>query len=519
MTLHMKMAATVSTLAGALLLLPAFASAAPTPLVIPAFTGVSALPGPLATPATPAASMGLLTTSPDVAVAGTKFTVTGSGLPANKPVTLTWGTSNVTWVVEARPDSVDYLGRKADKLTVVLAQTTTDAAGKFMVALKAPKDFGGIHDLYAVIDGVQVAKGGFLIARSATVSPKQGPIGTMLTVTYTGLGASLYEGGASLLYDNKYVGAMMANWTRGVAVAHIRASGPVGKHTIEAADAISFKYLNIQQSPIPWGTGFKMSFTVTKDNGRPKARIDWPAQVAPTLDAKTTLQLASVSAGSAVSAQLESTSGTVNSRVGITARGLTPNAPVSLEWSTVVGNRVNCTGTCWTFVSVPLGTATATADGSLSSKITVPDGLGGWHVVQVIQNGQTKTQVPYFVKRSVVGNGVSSLVLKEGQRFTVHLKGLGWTQLDNTIAVDYDNSYVGYGCGFNSQGDTVMNLIATGGPGTHLIDMYPLLYTQQPSYGNTPYGMIPVLTYEKDVPGLALGYALPAIRLAITIVK
>ena len=519
MNLHMKMAATVASLAGALLLLPALATAAPTPLVAPAFTGVSQLPGPLAPAAKPAASMGVLTTSPDVARAGTKFTITGTGLPANKTVTLTWGTANVTWVVDARPDSVDYLGRQADKLTVVIGQTTTDAAGKFVTALTAPTDFGGIHDMYAVIDGVQVAKGGFLIARSATVTPKQGPIGTMLTVTYTGLGSSLYEGGASLLYDNKYAGAMMANWTRGVAVAHIRASGPVGRHTIEAADAITFKYLNIQQSPIPWGTGFTMSFTVTKDNGRPKSRIDWPAQVAPTLDAKTTLQLASVSSGSTASAQLESTSGAVNSQVGITAHGLAPNAPVDLEWSTVVGNRVNCTGTCWAFVSVPLGTATATADGSLSSKIKVPDGLGGWHVVQVIQNGQMKTQVPYFVKRSIDGKGVSSLQLKEGQRFTVHLKGLGWTQLDNTIAVDYDNSYVGYGCGFNSQGDTVMNLVATGGPGTHLIDMYPLLYTQQPSYANTPYGMIPVLTYEKDAPGLALGYALPAIRLAITIVK
>jgi hypothetical protein len=515
----MKMVVSVASLAGALLLLPALAAAAPTPLIIPAFTGVSQLPGAIAPAATPAASMGLLTTSPDVAVAGTKFTIAGSGLPANKPVTLTWGTANVTWVVDARPDSVDYLGRQASKLAVVLAQTITDAAGKFMVALKAPKDFGGIHDLYAVVDGVQVAKGGFLIARSATVTPKQGPIGTMLTVTYTGLGSSLYEGGASLLYDNKFAGAMMANWTRGTAVAHIRASGPVGRHTIEAADAISFKYLNIQQSPIPWGIGFKLGFTVTQDNGRPKSRIDWPAQVAPTLDAKTTLQLASVSAGSTASAQLDSTSGAVSSRVGITVSGLVPNVPVDLEWSTVVGNRVNCTGTCWAFVSVPLGAATAAADGSLSSKITVPDGLGGWHVVQVIQNGQTKTQVPYYVKRSIFGNGVSSLRLKDGQRFTVHLKGLGWTQLDNTIAVDYDNSYVGYGCGFNSQGDTVMNLVATGGPGTHLIDMYPLLYTQQPSYANTPYGMIPVLTYEQDAPGLALGYALPAIRLAITIVK
>ena len=113
----------------------------------------------------------------------------------------------------------------------------------------------------------------------------------MITVTYNGLGSSLYEGGASLLYDNHYVGAMMANWTRGTAVAHIRATGPVGRHTIEVADAISFKYLNIQQSPIPWGTGEKFAFNVTKDNGRPKAQMDWPANVAPTLDAKTTLQL------------------------------------------------------------------------------------------------------------------------------------------------------------------------------------------------------------------------------------
>jgi hypothetical protein len=518
MNLHMKLAVTVASLAGASLLLPALAAAAPTPLTPPDFAGVSALPGPIAPAAKTAASMGVLTTSPDVAVAGTKYTITGTGLPANKAVTLTWGTANATWVVDARPDSVDYLGRKVDKVNVVIGQTTTDASGKFMFPVKAPKDFGGIHDISAVIDGVQVAKGGFLVARSASISPKSGPIGTMLTVTYIGLGSSLYEGGGSLLYDNKFTGALMANWTRGTATMHIRASGPVGKHTIEVADAISFKYLNIQQSPIPWGTGFKLSFTVTKDNGRPKPRIDWPTKVAPTLDAKTTLQLTGLGTTTS-SAQLESSSGAVNSKVGVTASGLTPNAAVDLEWSTVVGNRVNCTGTCWSFVSVPLGTPTASANGTLASKITIPDGLGGWHVVQVIQNGQLKTQVPYYVKRSIAGKGVSSLTLKAGQRFTVHLKGLGWTQLDNTIAVDYDNSYVGYGCGFNSQGDTVMNLVATGAPGTHLIDMYPLLYTQQPSYANTPYGMIPVLTYEKDVPGLALGYDLPAIRLAITVVK
>jgi len=518
MKTHTKLVAAVAALAGALLV-PAFATAAPVPLVIPALSGVAALPGPIALPFSTAATLTTLTTTPDTAPAGTKFTITGSGLPANKNVSIIWNTANVTWMVDARPDSVDYLGRSATKVNVVLGQGQTDAQGKLSVKLTAPRDFGGIHDIYAVVDGVQVAKGGFLVARTATISPKQGPIGTMITVTYNGLGSSLYEGGASLLYDNHYVGAMMANWTRGTAVAHIRATGPVGNHQIEVADAISFKYLNIQQSPIPWGTGKTFAFKVTVDNGRPKPRIDWPENVEPTLDAKTTLQLASAGTSSSATSSLSSATGVVNSKTTLTAGGLTPNAPVDMEWATVVGNRVNCSGTCWSFISVPLGNATAKADGSLSTPITVPDGLGGWHVVQLLQGGKIVTQVPYYVKRSIFGKGVSSLVLKEGQPFTVHLKGLGWTQLDNTIAVDYDNSYYGYGCGFNSNGDTVMNLVATGGPGTHLIDMYPLLYTQQPSYPNTPYGMVPILTYAQDAPGLALGYQLPAMRLAITIVK
>src|SRR5690348_5419252 len=119
MNLHMKMAVTVAALAGATMLLPALASGTPTPLVIPAIPGVATLTNAVAPAATPAANMTALVTKPDIAVAGTKFTIAGTGLPANKSVTLTWGTANVTWSVDARPDSVDYLGRKADKITVV----------------------------------------------------------------------------------------------------------------------------------------------------------------------------------------------------------------------------------------------------------------------------------------------------------------------------------------------------------------------------------------------------------------
>jgi hypothetical protein len=506
----------IGVAAAVLLILPASASADPATVPAPAVPGAAALPGPAVDPGTPAANMGLLKTAPDVALPGSKVTVSGKGLPPGKTVTLTWGTANVDWMLDARPDSVDYLGRKTTKLTVQLTKAQTDANGAFAATLRVPYDFGGLHDLYAVVDGVQLAKGGLLVARAASIRPKSGPVGTPITVIYSGLGSSLYEGGASLLYDNKYAGAITANWTRGTATMHIRAAGPPGTHTIEVADAITFKYLNIQQSPIPWGTGYKFTFTVTKDNGRPAPAIDWPAPVASTMSTMTTLDTKS---SSSATATLSETSGQVLTKVTLSASGLTPSAPVDLAWATVVGNRVNCTGTCWSFASIPLGTATAAPDGTLKSGIRIPDGLGGWHVVQLSQAGVVKSQIPFFVKRSFAGTAVSSLVLKEGQPFTIHLKGLGWTQLDNTIAVDYDNSYVGYGCGFNSNGDVVMNMVATGGPGTHLIDMYPLLYTQQPSYPNTPYGMVPMLTYARDVPGLALGYQLPAMRLAITIVK
>ncbi len=301
-TVTKKLTLVGAVLAGALLLsapavLSATSASTTVALAAPAIPGVAAMPGPIAAPATPAANMGVLKTAPDIGLPGSALTIAGSGLAANKDVSIVWGTAKVTWVVDARPDSVDYLGRKADKFSVVVATTKTDAAGAFSVSLRAPKDFGGIHDIYAVVDGVQVAKGGYLIARTASITPKKGPIGTMITLTYSGLGSSLYEGGASLLYDNHYVGAVMANWTRGVATVKFRAAGPVGRHVIRIADAISYEYLNIPQAPIPWATGKTFAFTVTKDAGLPKQQIDWPVSVAPTLDAKTTLATLGLTAG------------------------------------------------------------------------------------------------------------------------------------------------------------------------------------------------------------------------------
>jgi hypothetical protein len=503
------LAVTGAVAAGVLLLPQGAATAAPTPLTPPAQLGGPALPGPVVDAGKPSAQMTTMKATPDVAVAGTPFTLSASGLPANKDVSIVWMTANVTYILDARPDSVDYIGEKSDKFGVSIGVAKTDSTGKFSAMLKAPQDFGGLHDIYAVVDGVQVAKGGYLLSKTVKISPTKGPIGTPITITVNGLGSPTYERGGAVLYDNRFAGSFAGNWTRGYSKFVIRAAGPVGKHTVSIMPSShTVSYLNIEQSPVPWQVYSNQTFTVTKDAGPPKAQVEWPKNVAATLDAKTTFATVELGGSAAAAATLSQTSGTVLSKVDVSATALTPNAPVDIVWSTVVGNRVT---------SIPLGNATTAADGTVKSSITIPDNLGGWHEVQFIQGGKVMAQAPFYVKRSFVS--IAPLKVKAGKQFSVHFKGVGWTQLDNTLAVTYDNSYIGYGCGFNSNGDVVLKLVATGAPGTHLIDIYPLLYTQSPTYPYMPLAMVPLLSFANDAPGLALGYQLPAFRLAITVEK
>lgn len=502
----------VAAAAGALLL-PSPAAADTHPVTAPAIAGVTGLPGPIAPASTPAANLKLLSVTPASGPAGTKFTVAGSGLPANKPVEIVWGTSNVRYVLNPLPENVEYHGRQFDKVNVVLARTTTNDAGKLDVQLTAPVDFGDVHDVYAVAGNTQLAKAGFQITRQFTISPLKGPIGTPITIKVTGLGSSAYTSTAAVLYDNSYAGMISATTTRGSALVHIRASGPVGVHPIEVSPASAgVPYLDIEQSAVAFVGKYRTAFTVTKDAGPPAARVELPPAVQPTESAWTTFA-ASTPAG--VTASLSSQSGIINSKVAVTARGLQPNAAVSLQWLTAVGTRATASG--WTIQAMPLGQATTGADGALSSRVTVPDALGGWHMLQVVQGGAVKAQLPYYVLRSFVS--VTPTVVKAGRPFSIHLKGIGWTELDNTTAVTYDNKYIGYACGFYSQGDIDMNLVATGGPGTHLIDLYPTVYRGKIPASDTWLEHMPQLSFMQDAPGLALGYRLPAIHLAITVTK
>ncbi len=539
------------SLLGASVIFPAYAADTSTPLTLTApagLPGVPALPftGVKAAAFTAAdANMAGLDVSPSQGPEGTPITITGKGLAANATLPLTWSTADGAWLAEVLPNTVNYMGVKYIKYPVNMGTVTTDATGGFTFKTTIPREFGGIHDIYAVKDGVAIAHGGFQLNPTMSISPKSGPIGTPITVTYTGIGASLYTGAVSVLWDNSYAGFASAVWTRGTAVFTIRASGAVGTHYIASSAAIGVQYMNIKQSPVPFAKGTKVAFKITKDAGAPESYIEFPQKVDPTVSQRTTLSDVGLDPATKAVATLSETSGPIGTQVKLNVTGLTTTGVHQIVWSTVVGNRVNCTGTCWAYNGIPMGTVTPTA-GAISQDVTIPDNLGGWHVIQIKQGEVIEAQIPFYVKESIFvykdkngkalsngialadtsnlpeardGSGVPTRKFHVGDEFTIAMKGVGWTQLDNTMAVTYDNSYIGYGCGFNSNGYMVVHLVATGAPGTHIIDLHPVLYVFQPSYANTPYGALPVLAYQNDIPGLALGYQPPAVHFAITIVK
>lgn len=504
------------------------------------FTGVTAASFTVPT------TMVNLTLTPNQGVVGDPFTVSGTGLPASTSVQLTWGTSTGTWVTDIEPSSVNYLGISFTKVTVNMATVTTDANGAFSLPTKVPADFGGVHDIYAAVNGAAVGHTGYQINRTLTISPTSGPIGTPITVTYTGMGASLYTAGGAVHYDNLYAGEEQAIWTRGVGKVVIYASGPRGVHYVNVGNAIGFTYLNVIQSPIPYTNGGSIPFTVTKDAGISAPTETFPSQVTPTSSLHTTLTNVGLDPNTQATMTLSQTTGPILTKVNVKTAKVAADGTYQLVWSTVVGNRVNCpTSTCWAFSSIPIGTATV-LNGSSSTDVTIPDNLGGWHVIQMMKGNTIEAQTPFYVKESImpfydksgkqVGLGIAKFdpstapdviargqagapatSFKAGEDFTISIKGVGWTQLDNTLAVTYDNSYIGYGCGFNSNGYMVVRLKATGTPGTHIIDMHPLLYTNQPSFANTPYGMLPVLSSDRDFPGLALGYQVPSFHFTIRV--
>jgi hypothetical protein len=196
----------------------------------------------------------------------------------------------------------------------------------------------------------------------------------------------------------------------------------------------------------------------------------------------------------------------VGEAVLVRSDGLAPGTSYQLNWTRVVGNRM--TGAGWQELSTVVAESIADGAGRAEFRFTAPDDLGGAHGLS-IDTGSAKKTGTYWITPTALPLDVSRGPV--GTTFTIHLKGVGWTETANIYTLVYDNSYIGYACAFNSQGDVEIPIKATGAPGWHFIDLYPGIYKGAETRPNN--FRIPQLTYAQDHPGEDL----PAFHFAVEV--
>ena len=423
--------------------------------------------------------VGALDVMPEHGKAGTPFTILGEKFPPNQEFELIWRTVNGRWKVT----ETEYKGREFIPADYLMGKVKSDGEGRFTAKFTTPDDFGFEHDIVAQQGTRLLTQVAYNVDMTVDISPKSGPVGTPITVTVKGIGwRSLYNSW-ELLYDNNFTGWMSAVTTRGEASFTIPATGNVGDHILQVTHgALTFPYQNPEQNPAQGRPRFSFMFKVT-----PGTAI-LPA--APELQAQKNVRRLPAP-GELVSAPHFSG---VGEPVKVSGSGFEAGKAYKLNWTRVIGNRM--TGQGWEDISLPVAEAKADASGRVEFGFKTPDDLGGTHGLWV-EKGKTKTIGTHFIKATALPLDVARGPV--GTKFTIHLKGVGWTETANIMHEVYDNSYNGYVCAFNSQGDVEINMQASGAPGWHFIDLYPGIYKGTETDPNN--FRIPQLTYAQDHPG------------------
>ncbi len=474
------------------------ASCAAVALVFPiAAAGAAPLPAALGPEApfaqTSGGFVGSVTVTPTHGPVGTPVTVKADGLPANSQVQIVWRTVKGSWNV----GNGEYHGRDFAPVGYQIATLTSDANGVASANFVVPEDFGFTHDVVVQEGDRLLSQTGFYVDMTVDVSPKSGPVGQPITVDVKGIGWRQLHNSWLLLYDNNFTGWISSVSTGGSARFTIPATGEPGLHMLEVLHGgFTFAYRNMQQSPEPERPQFAIPFTITAGG----------AILPPSPDQQVQTEIRSLPAAG----QLEVTPrfSPVDKPVTVSGTGFEPGKVYQLNWTTVTGNRVSGGG--WEESSKVIAKATSDDKGNLSFDVNTPDDLGGAHRLWVDDGGSKKsgtlwiqpTAMPLDVDHGPVGT-----------TFTIHLKGVGWTETANIFTIDYDNSFIGYSCGFNSQGDVVIHLYATGQPGRHYVDLYPAIYKGKETGPNN--FRLPQLTYAADHPGEDL----PHFRFAFNVVE
>ncbi|HSE43718.1 MAG TPA: hypothetical protein VLA89_00160 [Gemmatimonadales bacterium] len=438
-----------------------------------------------------------LRVSPYEVAVGETVVVTGEEFAPGAKVELVWHSADGRY---ESTDAGEFVGQRYERAVSIIATAVANKRGHIRSSFAIPLDFGGPHDIRARVEGEEVAQVGVLVKATWTLTPAEGPIGTLVELKVTGLDSNIKVNTWHLLWDNHYFGMMTGVTTRGVGVAKFRAAGPVGEHYIAAwrNSHSTSPYLAGDYSPLQQAgkTGLDFKFTVTEDCGA----------LPPEVDLFPDDQPAARSAPHGSILEATPDRGLVGSLTRLRGSGFPAGTWLDLVWFSVVGASVMNIEP--REIRRDMGKVRTAPDGTLSIDLEVPDDLGGSHRIGLFSGDELVSEGTFVILPSVVSYTPE---VRAGGRVDVHLKGVGWTEYDKNYAVTYDNAFIGYVCALSTNGDIRFRFTATGAPGTHLLDLYPMIYKAQdplPVVDGVPH-----LTYTDDHPGRKT----PAVRLSIQV--
>jgi hypothetical protein len=429
--------------------------------------------------------VGSMMLEPSTGLPGTSVAVSGEGFTAGQTFDLTWVSAEGSWDIQGDARE-EYHGRVFTPTATALDSVTADADGRIAANFEVPGDFGFSHDV-RLIDDQQVVRNQarFVVDMEATIWPTSGPVGTPITIEVRGLGIDSLEGNRQIVYDNQYTGWLSGITSKGVGTAVIPATGSVGPHQVRVMrGAFTFPYLNPQQSPRPDIPVFDFVFTVTDDEPILPPPVEEQGYAAMAND------FSPPASGQWITTDLRQ--GPTGTPLLLTGGGFASGDEVSFIWYRIVGNRV--AGLGWEERGINYGTAVVAADGTLSLQTEVPRDVGGAHRIEAFVGEDLVATTSFTI--TVFAYPLASTTVQWGDSVDIHMTGVGWTETANIHTIVYDNAYIGYACGFNSQGDVYISLQATGDPGWHFVDLYPAIYKGKDTAGVQSF-RVPMLNFAE----------------------
>ena len=316
--------------------------------------------------------MHVLKTKPDSGVAGKKMTIAGAGLQPNKDVIDRLDDRDRSRWIARRPARQRRLHRPQGRQVRRRARDGDDRRQRLVPrhARRRRTTSAASTTSTPSIDGVQVAKGGFLLDRTVTITPKRGPIGTPITVTFSGLGSRLYESGGASSTTTSTSAPSPANYDARRRDRSAPRGGPGRARTGSSSPAGDHRRLpeHRRSRRMPWATAHRVQLHGHEGRrARRRRALDWPVEGRRRRSMPTTTL-------SAASVRPPTAAGDVRSSPRPAARPLEgrpvrSRADAERARPALVGRRSSATAStaparAGSFVAVPLGTATAGADGT-----------------------------------------------------------------------------------------------------------------------------------------------------------